>query len=674
MTGLTPCGRYQRPSREHENITIKSSNPALTSLAAQVGCLVATAIVAIQALRAGSRAESWDYAIYLAAAAIGAVSLARMLRRTPPTGEAPLCALLTVPILLLGIAGVERHPLINGLDLTPILWLGFGPWVMSLALLLLPTIFTIHRWEGLPVAVRGLLGAVAAAVCLLMLPAAWQGGASIIDIMHAEYTINENLAVAAGHLPHVDFVPQYGTLFSWLVAAVSPFSTPDGLVALSMHLMSAAAIAAVAIGVHLVHEGMQRRSIALAVLLVVPMTSLAPFPVREGFLGTIFALPGAVPTRIFPGMVIGMGLLALWGSGEPRSPIRRVAFHAALFLTGANLWHSLDFGGALLATTVVLLVILERDIARLAAGLASMLLGLLSYPLAGVLFGFAIDVSMFGAFLRGFGGGFNAEPITTPGPVLVILPMITTIAAISTGLLLRERVTDFRIPAHLRRAVVTAALFSVWAAMGFVYYLNRSYASGQMQILFLPLSVALGCFIHFVLQMDRAPGWSAKTFFAKGTWSGPALRRSLPQLVLAVLMALPLASTLAFPQPTVELRRLRGSIEGHVWPTPELDRLRAEAARLRASGLTDLAYFGESGHYLELATGVRSVNLFNSPLDLMTAHPFLERGCTHLIASEARFLLVDDAALALTAAFPDGRLCGVFAPAPALGPRVLSRG
>lgn len=42
--------------------------------------------------------------------------------------------------------------------------------------------------------------------------------------------------------------------------------------------------------------------------------------------------------------------------------------------------------------------------------------------------------------------------------------------------------------------------FGLWSLFGFTYYLNRSYASGQMQVLFLPLAISLAAFVGILMK------------------------------------------------------------------------------------------------------------------------------------------------------------------------------
>ena len=630
-------------------------------------------IALIQLVRLGSKSESWDKTTFLGCALIGLYFAIHIFRKRNATKLSKAIPVITALLFAFGIFGIEHHDPINGVDLSPILWLGFGPWVLLVTLALLPFIYSLYQWTALPKLVRYSLSGLATLVALAMIPAAWQGGASIIDTYHSEYVINENLAVAAGHLPYVDFIPQYGTLFACLIAPFKSTLSADGLVTLSLYLMSIAAIVAVMIGIYLVYKGTNKLSLTLAILIVVPITSIAQFPNREVFSGTIFALTGGIPTRIFPGTLIAVLYLFAFDFKTTQSKLRTVSFYSALFLAGLNIWHSLVFGMALLLTVSLICILMERRIKYLLIQFAVIILGLVTYPIAGVVFSFSINYSWLGIFVKGFGTGFGAEPIITPGPVLVILPLIATIAAISTGLLLKERFSSFQIPSHLKRALVTSSFFSLWSAAGFAYYLNRSYASGQMQILFLPVSIALGNFIYFIMQYEADSGWTVKSFFNPQTWRKARLGQSLSYLTLAIVMALPLASTIAFPQPRIELKRLTQSVDNHTWPKLEHNSFASDMESINSLNLTRLGYFGTSGNYYELKFRVPSINLFNSPFDMTISPVIVEAACKRINDSAMKYVVVNDEGLAISQAFGSKKLCDKYEVEGSISPRVLIR-
>jgi hypothetical protein len=617
-------------------------------------------IISIVQIIRSSEQEVWDQLIYLSVATVSFLIFLSTLKRNIIELNSYLVTLLGLPLLLLGIFGTEIHgtETTGGINVTGLLWLGFGTWVLITAIFLIPFIFAIYEWHTLPKTVKYALSFFAIATSLSSLPAAWQGGNSIIDTFHAEYVINETLSVSAGQLPYVDFIPQYGTFFSWLIAPFKLFLNADSLVTLSLYLLSFITIITIIMGVHLVYMGTNKNSIVISILTVVPLTNIAHFPDRDVFTGTIHALLSQIPIRLFWVLFIFLFLISFLTQEKPK---KLNGFLVGLF-SGASLWINQDFtliGGLLAMVFICFLVKTKQGILVAFFGY---LAGISLYPLITLFLGRTIRLEYIGYFNTQYGNGFMAEPITTPGPVLVILPLIASIASISTGLLIRERFLMLPFPPKLKRAIITSSYFSLWSALGFIYYLNRSYASGQLQILFLPISIALGNFIYTIMQLNhKEKRWSTETLLTGTAWQKQEINRTVPQLTLAIVMCLPIASVIAFPNPLIEINRLTQSVDSHTWPKPDSKSVIETISRLRKTAnfpLSETSYFGGSGNYIKLKTNISSVNIFNNPMDIHTQKTF-NTGCRPIIESRSKFLILGSEARLIFNS-DNSSICGVY--------------
>ena len=208
-------------------------------------------------------------------------------------------------------------------------------------------------------------------------------------------------------------------------------------------------------------------------------------------------------------------------------------------LAGLIVWNSQDFGVAVTVAYCLLLLValpaaaFRRSLTLWAGGL---LTGLAIYPLACLVGGRPIKPQYLGLVSRAFAGGFGAEPIQVPGPVLVVLPLLLSSAAVGWSLLWRSRRRPEPRPASIDRTILTLTLVSTWGTAGFAYYLNRSYASGQMQILLMPCGVCLVALVSLIAR-ESPPTLGARR---------PPLRpRALTSALLpaAVLASLGFAST-----------------------------------------------------------------------------------------------------------------------------------
>jgi hypothetical protein len=98
-----------------------------------------------------------------------------------------------------------------------------------------------------------------------------------------------------------------------------------------------------------------------------------------------------------------------------------------------------------------------------------------------------------------------------------------------------------------------------------------------MQILFLPLSVASASLFGYLFREHVNLPWTVKTFLSYSNWSRFNIRRTVYYLLPAIVMSVPLASTIAFPYPRIEASRLVSSSPNNTWPKPNLIQSKIDA-------------------------------------------------------------------------------------------------
>jgi hypothetical protein len=616
----------------------------------------AIAIAITQTLRA-NKSETWDRALFGISVLVGVYVLISFLFLGKKSINR-FYASISIIILSVGIYGIEKHgtETTRGVDVSKLLWLGYGPIVLLVTLLIVPFIFSIYSWYGLSRKVKVLFNVLAIIVVALVLPAIWQGGNSIIDRDSSEYVINENLAVSAGYLPYVNFIPQYGTFYSWLLYPFKNKLSADSLVTLSLYMMNIGVIISIAIGVWLVFKAMNKRSLALAVLLVIPFTSAAQFPYRKVYSGTIYSLYSQLPIRLLPGIILGLFLIRILEKNSPN-----LSFYKLLlaFLSGCTLWLNQDFAILSGLLIIAFLILYSKKFTSYVLIVFSFGAGLFSYPFLLYLTGNEINYSYVGFFAKQYESGFMAEPIITPGPVLIVLPWIVALVCASFYLLIKERFFNKSIEDENRRAIITTAFFSLWTLIGFSYYLNRSYASGQMQILFLPLAVASASFFGYLFNKNLELPWSPRITFNLSTWKISNLKRNSSYVLIAIIMSLPLASIIAFPNPAIEIDRLTSSAPDHVWPKPSNMKLFATFDTGLEADQPD-SYYGTSANYVKLKYNLSSLSLFNSPFDLTLSEQMVKQQCAFLNNLVFKSVALNNEGVAISQAFESKTLCNVF--------------
>jgi len=630
-------------------------------------------VFAIQIFRAKNISESIDKTIFALSVLIGGYLFLKSFGKKIIGTQPLVFSVLAFLVAGIGILGIEKHPTMDPNFLST-LWLGFGWPVLLLALMLLPFIFSIFMGGNSSQTIKWSFRVFSFAIVLLTLPAIMQGGGSIIDPYHSEYVLNELLSVAAGNIPYVDFIPQYGQLYSWLLAPLASFASANTLVTTGLYLMSIGTFIALAIGVWLVHRALGSKSLSLAILLVIPFTSLAQFPGRKEYAGTIYDLLSAVPGRILPGMVVGL-LTVNFLVSQKKS---KVLIYVLGFVSGIGLWINQDFTFAAGIIAMIAVMIFASSNKPRMYFLLGYSLGLFSYPLALAVTGRTLRLDSIGFFIIQYTSGYMAEPIQTPGPVLVVLPLIIAITYASLQPLFKQKFKRTELPLDQYRALVTASFFSSWSVISFAYYLNRSYASGQLQILLLPLSVASASFFYYlVLRNEGNAPWTGKTFFQSATWKKHQAKQSASYLVIALLMSLPLATVIAFPSPSIEIGRLTNADTDHKWPfeatTSAVNRINTASKTIP---IENIGYLGNSGNYIELVTGAKSANLLNSPWDMPPAAVPLRLGCAHIELVNRDYLVVDDVAKRVQDLFASKKICdryGNSLAVPSVSPYLLTR-
>jgi hypothetical protein len=427
--------------------------------------------------------------------------------------------------------------------------------------------------------------------------------------------------------------------------------------------MFSATIAALLVGIVLVRQTLPSKSLVSAILLVIPFTALTQFPTREGFMGSIASLLSGLSIRIFPGILLFA--LVLWVVTSPRlSPNKsRIAFLILGLVAGWTMWSSQDFGIAATITTFVILAIIpfrngvskSKSLTFLAIGFVP---GFLTYQFVSMAAGHSVNYDYFAFFARQFGSGFGAENMRTPGPVLVILPLIIALAVAHLHILRISKSLEGDLALRIYSNSVLGLLFASWSTLGFSYYLNRSYASGQMQILFLPISIALGALVGSILYLRERESRA----FEKPSFKLLIGAKTRYMSVLTLVVSLPLSTILLLPNPSIELDRISQGAQSPRWPKPTITASIKDAeaglAFARNSNVS-IAFFGASSNYVSDATGIKSAAILNSPFDLYMSQETVSVACQYLESTKPDYLILSDEGAALFQ-FENQTLCGTY--------------
>jgi hypothetical protein len=636
--------------------------PTALVLGLKAFALTGFSILLVQLFRGSAQSEGPDKAIFLLSISIAAVFILMGLTKGHFNSGKYVYAVGAIFVTAIGIVGIEEHDPINGVVLSDRLWLGFGPFVLLLMALIFGFIFKVLEWKSLSKTWKVVLALLFSANSALAIPSFWQSAKTVIDADHSEYVINEIIAPLNGYWPYSDFIPQYQTFYGFFL---KPFvgsmnaSQISDVIYLGLTFITYLTIA---LGVFIAWQALNRSSLILAVGLVVPFTALTQFPTREGYMGSIASLLSGLSIRVFPGLLLLM--LAIYVLNSQKGQISNKRYGALAIVgvfAGLVAWQSQDFGLAAAITTILVVAFASSpkliDVKSVAAVISGLIPGFLIYPIAGSVSGHPINFDYFLFFARQFGSGFGAERMRTPGPVLVILPLIVLLVVAHAVTLHKSKLAPEK-NAELYNSSLIGLAFSIWSFAGFTYYLNRSYASGQMQILFLTIAISLAALVGVVIK--ALDGELPKGFLLSKT--NRSSKNFAWMLTLAVVFSIPFSTLVLTPNPTVEFARIDEGSSTPRWPKATI-LASVEDAKVaykfaQENGLK-IGFFGASAAYVEKETGVQSLSILNSPFDLAMSQQTIKVSCEYLAKINPDVIVASDEGAALFQ-FEGKTLCNAY--------------
>jgi len=483
---------------------------------------------------------------------------------------------------------------------------------------------------------------------LLAILSFYQTRNSLIESQHSEYVVNELLAPRTGYTQYSSFVPQYtfvlGYVFKLIPQSFSIY-TAIQLIVISLTITAFMSLfAAIYISTSFLKEIKHRWLIAVAI--VIPLTSITAGWGRTSFVGPPTTLLSGPAIRVFCGMILGFCLLRVVNLKNSESIKMSVAKITILgVMAGLVSLVNFDFGlAAALALFLTIILLNSSKVEIIKASLAYGMAFISTWTLViGILVatGNSPKSNLFAWFIRQFGGGFGSVTISYPGPVMFALPTIFTIMIYSLVITWkylrseRSESEDF----NLKISTLTF-YFSAWCFFSTPYYLNRSYHSGQMSTLYLPLSVAIaGVFALYI----RNNGFTFKNFHS---------------FVPALVIAMSVGSIWISPNPSIEIKRIQGNNPDGNLPRPEITQIieSQQSIKLEMKKYGGFAFFGEEGNIVESATTIKSANIFNNPLDMFQSENSIKLQCDFLKNLNYKYLLLSTTATGAFA-WSDKSLC-----------------
>ena len=655
-------------SARPDNEVYDLENSALTSLFPRVAAFTIVVLVSFISARGTYGSKAWDWAAF-AVSLLGAATLGFRFLHRPTIGPSRLALVVSTLGMFSGIAFIERPPL------TQFYWEGFGVSIalltLSISLLVVPvsTRLIVHdsNWDTtksriLSVCLNVVMSAVAITVALSFL----RDLSDLTDANNNSYILNEVLAPAAGRVPAADFVPQYTSLLGWIVVPFRHFTSASQLADSTSIMVSCLGIVAVVLSVILARNCFPRRSTWIVLAIIIPLAGVTVrhfgLPYSTIFLNgkdsSIASAFQEYPLRMFPAMLYSIGGVGSLVSLMENS-VRKVLLISLGVLAGLMIWNSQDVGLAVVFAYIVLLLIATRGaIRRRATALwcSGLAFGLALYPLWTFLIGHPLHWAYFGLAARSYGAGFGAALMQVPGPVLLVLPALIGSAVVGVVLLWHTTDSNWVRPRHRSHAIATLAFVGAWSVASLPYYVNRSYASGQLQVFLLPFSVCCCALLSLCLPATSEANDFRSDFVAflkkKALWLLPV---TLP-------IAVGLAAALQLPNPSAALYGLMhpsassgfsAIVQKQAVPSRVIATVKAY---VKDHGGGVVGYFGPDANYLALADNLQPRILYDVPGLFQYSSTALKLGCEYVRHDPSPWLIVAPGATS----FAGPNICGKY--------------
>jgi hypothetical protein len=252
-----------------------------------------------------------------------------------------------------------------------------------------------------------------------------------------------------------------------------------------------------------------------------------------------------------------------------------------------------------------------------------------------------------------FGSGAASVLIQLQGPVLFVVPVILGGAGVGICLLWRAGARTAELSRSQQYAIVTLAFVGLWTTLSLPYYVNESFATGQLQTFLLPLGVCLCALLSLghatIPQRKRGDGWDLRT--SLNLWLLP----------LTLPIAVGLGAILQTPYPSTTLHALTHPPASHGFlGTVSSGEISTAKAYVRGHGGGAVGYFGPNANYVELADGLRPRILYDDPSDFYLGPDAHEQGCHYLRDRPTPWLMVLPGAETIT--LGKDIFCGGYTP------------
>jgi hypothetical protein len=597
-------------------------------------------------LRAGSSDESWDRLLYVAtfvvAIAYMCVQNYGMRWQTPPFLRTLWRGSLVLSWSILIWQGFQPEVLRPGVIPR---FAGFDHWALLMTAVIVVAwpwahqVVTRHAWA------RWMLHMSAIWVGIVATSTLWHGN----DQYHNLFIMNEVLAPVSQRTAGHDFIPHYSVVFSIIPQLLMPWRQllgAESFINIVFFSLKTCGIALVALVIRMVARMFPQPDYTRAVFFILPIMALSAYPWWNQVATStpIMDFLAYIPVRLFSIMIPIS--VALWILERRAFAMTHSSIIGMGMVAGFCMFNNSDFGlfaAAALGITLVVLPTQRTWRTRIQTGVSftgGIIGGYLVIALGYWVLQKPLTFEYLFWFQRQYGGGFGALMIRSPGPgVFFIVVAVSLWVVVCVTLLSTPGLQSWVVADSLRTRIATLVVyFASCAGFGIIYYLNRSSASGQLSMSFIPFWLAL-IGLWRLTTMTAHPRGSAQTahhlliavpialsvsFFLLPQWP-PALATFSREIRLEQQASIPAATT-------------SNTDARSVWPFVAAQQ---SAAYLRDHGFR-VAYFGPWANIFAVYTDIPSSLLFNRPVDGNVSALSKRHLCASIVANQYNALVLPD--------------------------------
>ena len=593
--------------------------------------------------------ENWDRIIYLGSLLIGIFYFIKFyFFNDKKTNLNFVYLIISFVCFSCGLLFIEDNGLWNNeYPISWYIWSGFGLYNFLFIIFISLFIFDFLNEKKNTILFRNLKRVMSIFLLFSALLSFWQTNNSLIDIHHSEYVINDLLSIKSGNTPYVNYIPEYQTLFSYLMIPFQ-YLKLDSFVNLGLMLMFAFSIITLILCAKLVRDSLESNSWINAILLTFPLILVAPFPNRLDYYGTLSAHLNAVSGRMFLGVLILFLFTKIITQNKNQNYIFSFIFIG--FLSGLFLWSNQDFSLTVIVTIVSTLWLVNdlnkskvvKDYLYYILGVGA---GIFTIPFIYKLLNYDLNFDYVGLIARSYALGYGGRKML-PGPIFLILPLIISLIVANLYILINEKRKGSEKNYFLWKNSVIGLIFGSWAVLGLTYYINLSSTSIQLQIILVPLSISLGAFVGILLYFNNTNliSFGLNNFKIQNFYKEKSFFVSF---FMALIISFPVSSFISASNPIHEIQRLSETRDSPRWPTnliyKNVENVKAGQEYAKKNNLT-IAYFGYMANYISLRADVKSAILFNNPKEVLVGSfaGGIEMSCNYIKSINPDIIIVDD--------------------------------